>query len=181
MKPFSSRQIIIFCSILVLLSGCGATLKTNRIPYSKIKKVDKGLAVNQPTPHEIIVIFPEVSVSKNKLVQQKTRQFLTSSTELYTINYSGALFATRQLEVDLHWDSSPKRVKVSSAQEIPAALEDLAAASKSAGEIRKGLKTPPEDPLIKENTSLELQLRNLMLQANIRAIELALEPPYPGI
>jgi hypothetical protein len=178
MNRISLKNILIIYSILAMLTGCGATLKTKRFPVTKISDVN-GLAVNQPTPHEMIVIFPETSGSK-KLIEQQTQQFLTSSTELYTINYCGALFATRQLEVELHGDSSPKKVKVSSTQEIPEALAEFTNTAKSAGEIRKGIEESKviPDPLIKENESLDTQVRNLMLQANIKAIELGLQPPY---
>jgi len=180
MRNFLSNRIIIAHFFFVLLVGCGAALKTERLPFSGVNDV-KGLAVNQSVPHKVFAIFPEApgSNSKEKLVVQKTSEFLTSSAELYTINYRGAPFATRQLEVDLHGDSSVKRVKVTSSQQLPEALESLAGAAKSAGDVRKNLASP--DPLVNENTSIELQLKNLMLQANLNAIGQGIDPPYPGI
>jgi len=176
----SIRIPVAYCT-LVLLAGCGATLKTERLLLSNVSSNVNGLAVNQSVPHDVYVIFPEAPSSK-KLVTLKTRGFLTSSTELYTINYRGALFATRQLEVDLNGDSSVKRVKVTSAQQLPEALESLASAAKSAGNVQKNLASPASpNPLMNENTSIELQLKNLMLQANLNAIKQGIAPPYPGI
>lgn len=179
----SIRIIVIYCALLFLafLAGCGATLKTERLPLSKVGDIKNGLAVNQSVPHDVLAIFPEAPGS-TKLVTLKTRELLTSPTELYTINYRGALFASRQLEVDLHGDSTVKRVKVTSTQQLPEALESLAGAAKSAGDIQKNLATPTSpNPLVDENTSIEIQLKNLMLQANLNAIRQGIAPPYPGV
>ncbi len=92
------------------LAGCAA-LETRRLATSDLSEID-GLAVNQTVPYGLVALFPEVPGS-SAIAREAGTAMLPSPQELYVVDYTGALFTSRTLEVELYPDTTVKRVKMS--------------------------------------------------------------------
>lgn len=175
----------LFLILACALTSCGATYWTRRIPLDpqELAKV-KGLVVNHNDPHEMIAIFPDAEGSK-KVTHKTAVVSLTSVNELYEIDYCGALFSTRRLEVELHADSSFKRASITSTSSASDDLSALATATEALGEAKKAIEeakeADPADPADIGNEALQKEILKLMLEANLEALDLGEPPPYPDI
>ncbi len=180
-----TRPTLLLLLLALLMPACGARLKTRRIPVGDVESADvSGLVVNHNDVHEIVAAFRETPAQDAKIRTLSTVAFFTSATELYEVDYSGALFATRRLEVELHPDASLKRAKITSTSSSAADLETLAAATKSVKDAMAAAQPPPPlvpDPVAGENAELLKALFNLMLKANLAAAEAGEPLPYPDI
>src|SRR5262245_18195302 len=116
------------------LSGCGASFTAQRLPTTQLDKIN-GLVVNQNVPYELFAIFPATSESL-EVTYERASVLLPSADEVYVINYSGQMFTSRSLEVELHPDTTVKSVKVDSRATVEESLNNIAAAATQAGELR---------------------------------------------
>lgn len=179
------QNCLLAAAIASLALSCSAKLEVCRVPVEELSKIN-GLVVNHGEQHEVIAVFPKKPDDRHKLSESKTQVFLPSATEVHEIDYSGALFSTRRLEVELHPYSTLKRVKVTSSSSVDSDLTALAAATKSAAEAAKAIEEANkpgevEDPLEAENDAFLQEIRNLMLRANLRALKAGEPLPYPDI
>jgi hypothetical protein len=174
----SRIPIIIAAGLLfAILAGCGATLTTQRLPTTQLDKVN-GLAVNHNVPYELIAIFP-TEAGSTEVTYERAIALLPSADEIYVINFSGQLFTSRSLEVELHPDTTVKRVKIDSKATIDEGLNNLTEAATQVGELRKALqKKEPPPALDAENEKLQREILNLMLRTNVEAIRRGEQPPY---
>ena len=138
--------------------------------------------VNQPIPHEVIAVFPEVPGS-DRIVQSKTRLILPAKKEGYVLGYRGAVFFSRDLSITLNPDSTLKEVKLNSETQVAKGVEDLNKSvenvGKTVGEIKEAQAQKKKDPVEGENESLKKELLNLMLKANKDAAAQGQPLPYP--
>lgn len=175
---------ILIALLGVTITSCGAQLNVRRLPATpkSLGKVS-GLVVNHNAPHEVIAVFPEKPGSTKTLAQKKTQAFFASATEVQEIDYSGAMFATRRLEVELHPDSSLKRAKISSTSSLGDDLSSLASAAKTYGETSRAIEEAEAEPepVQAENDALLREIRNLMLKANLDALQRGEPLPYPEV
>lgn len=166
---------------ILSLSSCGAQLNVRRIPAGQLDQV-QGLVLNQNAPQEVVAVFPSAPGSK-ELVERRTTAFFASTNEYVELQYEGALFATRGLEVELHPDSSLKRAKITSTSTLASDLEGLTEATTSIREELEAYEERNEEPdaLDEQNDALRRELLNLMLQANIDAHLAGETLPYPEV
>lgn len=171
--------------LVLSLVGCYSAVKTRRIPMAAKEEVS-GLAVNYNTPHRVVAVFPEKQGS-SKLVMEHARAMLPDARAVYEVNYTGALFRSRELAVSLHADTTVKKIEIGDALTLP---EDLAAMRegvaalapvKKAFDEAAEAKQPPTaaEVLTLENAALQAQILNAMLQANLDAVAKGGQPPYP--
>jgi len=222
---------IALTSILLLSLSCAAGVQTRRIDAKAPTPKPGGLVVNHKTPQRVIAIFPEEPGSQT-LATKTTIMALPDPNELYVLDFSGALFRTVSLDVELLEDGTLKHVRLDSKQEAGAALErfnksaqnavglmktldeieaakekaakeqadeaagqtkaeltlqkeelalqlEIAKAEKELAELQAGPK-PPAD-LSVANQDLQLELKNLMLEANRAAIRAGEPLPFQGV
>jgi len=179
-----SRRItlIVVCMSLVALGGCAAKLSVRRIPREAASQA-KGLVVQTNVPHDIVAIFPK-SLGNLALDTEDARAMLPSPKDYYELNYCGALFRSAELKVELHPDTTIKKVEMNSNLQL---ADQLGAVTSSLGEISSVKKEieaaePSED---QEKAAEAARLKNEVLirmqQANRDALDLGQPLPYPDI
>lgn len=173
--------------IATVLPGC-SSLDIERIAAPEPGDCVPGLVVNVNTPHQVVALFePEPGA---RPVRVATRELLPSMSEYYAIDYTGGLFTTRELQVELHPDSTLKRVKLASEVEAEEQLTGIAEALTGVGSAVGDLRAAraaakaadePKDPVVAESEELERQIRLLMLKANKEAVARGEPLPYPDL
>jgi hypothetical protein len=173
----SVRTLWLLLSLAAI--GCGAALNSTRVSGS-YNGCKTGLFVSVPVPHQVVTVFPESADDRTKLQTQATEMSLPSPTELYVLNYRGALFASKALQVELNIDTTVKHVNINSEAQTEQAFKDLANAAAKAVEANKTASTE-SDAVASENSSLTTEICNLMLKANRAAIQAGTALPYPDV
>jgi hypothetical protein len=173
--------LVLAFSIVAGLGACAAQVSMYRVPASQIDSID-GLVVNHSAPYNLAAVFPVVEGGQ-KLVTLQTKTFCASDSELCEIHFRGAAFASNKLEVELHPDSSLKRVKAGSTSTAADQVGALMLATKEVGTAIKAINDSKQapDPTAAENEALVNEIRNLMLQANLKAIQNGQPLPYPEV
>lgn len=179
MQPGHRFRMVLGVCLPLVLGGCGATLLVNRMPADADAKRLDGLVVNQNEPHSVIAVFPKMPGGSD-LAEFRASMMLPSNKELYVIGYRGQLFTTRNLEVELHPDTTLKRVKVGSEAFTEEAFADLTSAAAGAAGI-KAIADADKTEQEEQNEDAAKDLCANMLQKNKEASEVAAELPYPTV
>lgn len=161
-------------------AGCGATLSAHRMALPATSKRLSGLAVNQNVPHTVIAVFPKGADADETAVYE-TRQMLPSWKELYVVGYRGQLFTTRELQVELHPNTTLKRVKVGSEAQTEQLFTDLTNVATQATAIRATLKNEKQDPQDKANADTAKKLCTDMLNTNAADASAGRALTYEGL
>lgn len=178
-RPVQASLLAVSLSALL---GCVADLQVRRIPREMADQA-KGLVVQTNVPHELVAVFPKEPGSR-ELDTQVAAAMLPSTKDYYELNYCGALFRTTELKVELHPDSTVKKVEMNSTLQL---ADQLGAITEGAGEIATTKKAfdDAEPSKVEELTTESSRLKNEVLirmqQANLDALELGKPLPYPDI
>ena len=172
--------------VAMMIAGCSSGLTTSRIGANALNNQSKlnGLVTNVSKPHVVVAVLPKrPGASEFEVVA--TSMPLPADDEYYVVGYQGALFATRELQVDLNSDTTVQRVKLSSQSTAATDLESIATALDTAKadvkEIKEDQAARKKDPVAEANADLKEETINLMLKANRDAILAGKDLPFPDI
>jgi hypothetical protein len=175
-------RFLLVVAVQLALAGCYSAIATRRVPIARQGEI-AGLAVNHNTAHRVIAVFPKSMGSRDLTIEQTTAMLPERGT-LYEVNYTGALFRSRELKVELHADTTLKKIELNDVLSLP---EDLAALREAAAAVQP-VKTAIDEAKQKptaaevlglENAALQAQILNAMLKANLEAVQSGEQPVYP--
>jgi hypothetical protein len=172
----------------------------HRIELPKPNVPIPGLTVYSDTPHELIAVFPSLPGAET-ITAKRTVISIPPLNQLYVVNFHGAMFATRELTVTVHPDTSLKKVDLNVETTLSDQLDKLSESVSTLATARKEIRdqkreeqkeardrekelkdeAKAQDPLALENEAIKRELLNLMLKANRDAAQRGAELPYPGI
>ncbi len=155
-------------------------MEVHRVPSGA--KVN-GLRVQVAEPHTVVAVLRGKDGTP---VLQKTELSLPVADEQYDLGFNGALFATREIAVELNATGGMKKYSFGTDSNVDEALKSIASAASSVGAIRKDIEsanTPAAtpDPLDQANDELRRQIINDMLKANQAAAAAGAPLPYPTL
>lgn len=163
--------------LAVLLPSCGSMAVTRRAADDTT--ID-GLRVQVPEPHRVVAVFLDHG---GKLTVKETTASLPAPDEHYDVDFTGALFYARSLDVDIE-NGMLKSYAFKNESNLG---EALATTAEGTGEIvealeqRANAEASEPDPVVEANTRLEQEIRNIMLQANLQALQAGNPLPYPQL
>lgn len=167
---------IAIISLSIALLGCGSM----SVVRTKDRNAVDGLRVQVPVPHRVIAVF---RTSDSKTAVQESQASLPEKGVFYDLNFSGALFATRSLNVEIA-DGMLKSYSFASDANIDEGLSSAGQAIKTVSEAIEEARDPgeaPPDPLDDANDRLRREVLNMMLEANRAALERGDPLPYPDV
>lgn len=172
-------QVLTLVVTMGAVAGCGS-MSADRVPP---QTSPAGLRVQVPVPHDVIMLTLD---AKKGRVMRSTVLSLPDPEQHFELNFKGGAFKSRELNVSVHPNGALKSYSFDVKQQVSEAAGALAAAAgaihATAEHIEKA-KAPaaPSPPYSEENALLQLQLLNMMLQANLEAISNGEPLPYPEI
>lgn len=173
------RKGTLFISLLSIVTGCGATLSTKRVRIGDSKASLNGLVVNQKVPYSTITVVP-TSAEGKAFEEFETSMMLPSREEVYVVGYRGQFFTSRTLEVELHPDTTIKRVKVASEAQTEQMFNDLTTAATQAAVIAKAVEDPKK-PEVDEDAEKAKALCRSQVDTNLADAAEGRQLTYPNV
>ena len=156
--------------------GCGSMRVTRTMGDATVD----GLRVQVPVPHDVFAVFRD---KDGKTRVQKSTAPLPEEGVYYDLNFTGALFATRSLNVDIA-NGILKSYAFASKASVDKGLTSTSEAIETVTDALKEAGAPgeePNDPLDDANDQLRREVLNMMLEANRAALERGDPIPYPDV
>lgn len=142
-----------------------------------------GVLVQVPVPYTVVTLLQGPAGDR---VLQTTTLSLPADDEFLDIGFAGKFLRARELDVKVHASGALDEYTFDTKQKIDKGAQSLAeatdAVTKSLQDIEKAKKeAAPPDPVTAENAELELAILNLMLKANLEAVQEGRPLPYPDL
>ena len=102
-----------------------------------------------------------------------------STREMYVVNYTGALFFSNELQVELYPSTTLKRVKITSDPQVDDALKALADSATNVGTTIQAVN--PSETQRTAGERLTAQFCKQAIRANLAAIAAHQDLPYPDV
>ena len=162
-----------------LFSACGSMSVERRLSSNPNTN---GIRVQIPQPHRVIAVFKDEA---GKVITRETISALPSVDEHYDLDFLGAVFTKRGLNVEFQ-NGMLKTYSFASTASLDEGLSSTATAIQQSAEAFKALEASREkpvvaDPLDDANASLQKEILNRLLEANLRALENGEPLPFPEI
>lgn len=159
-------------------------MHVRRLTSADLAKPDltlEGVLVQVPVTYDVIAVL--IGPSGDRVLKAANLN-LPADDEFLDLGFKGSTFRSQELSVGLHPNGSVSTYKLDSVQKFSDSAQSLADATKSVTnslvEIQKA-QPATVNPLDTQNAQLRLEILNLMLQANLEAIQQGKPLPFPDL
>lgn len=159
-------------------------MHVRRLTIADIEKPDfrpQGVLVQVPVPYDVVAVL--VGPSGDRVLKAANLS-LPADDEFLDLGFKGSTFRSQELSVGLHPNGSVAEYKLDSVQKVSDTVQSVAGATKGITdtlvEIQKA-QPAASNPVDTENSALRLEILNLMLKENLRAIQEGRALPFPDL
>lgn len=141
----------------------------------------QGVLVQVPVPYDVVAVL--VGPSGDRVLKAASLS-LPADDEFLDVGFKGSLFRSQELSIALNPNGSVAEYKLDSVQKVSDTVQNVADATKDITdtlvEIQKA-QPAAVNPVDTENSQLRLEILNLMLKENLRALQEGRDLPFPDL